>query len=1501
MGLLGKTVFAKRLNKSNLFVLAVLVSAILCTVVSAGAYAEVQSAEGIFTDANDVRWEYVHVVDTETSKEAVAIKYFDKPASMTTIVIPSLSDVIANVPNASQNLDTYYLDDANDEYQAAHFSETKRVSTAQINKIDMSNTAKIQISGIRPMIDPEVETELVFGEQMVISDLLSNVSYAIGMCNGNDFSPIPRWIDTYRCDNEIRKVYTVNEIKTYMPSWYLLTSEEKQTRRFTLDELNAGLGLGLSSTALERKFYEGGLAHYYLPEGVAPESNMWYYYSFEASGIPDIQWRFSQEGVFSGYKLKLTNLGNFNYVGWGAFSNTTLDEDSRVVTLMSGYDGDSIFANSNVKKVILTNNHYGDRTFANCSDITEIDFGDAEMISTEMFMGTNLGSLDLSNTSVKTIRPRGFKNANISDLNIDGVQRLEHQAFMGNGELTEIYLPKSINWLGGAIFEECNNILKATIAYDTLTSGTASTFHAAFQNSSDSFYSQSKLEELVILAPYAEDEEVSPTHVTYDDYKWHWYYTNEWVDNNFDRTSGNQYGWTHNTGYEKEYASEDQFAHVDTYKNVIAPVYFSQLKSLKKITIGEGYEYIGAMAFWDTGYNPGLSSYLSADDWLSFEENNGYASGQKMFERLTLPSTLKGVGNLAFNSIGGKDIGLVIPEGIEYIGIAAFRGVMSLEIENFDFPNLKFLGDEAFMATRVKNVVLHDSLEYFGRLVFANCPYIHDVTIDFDIYNPAKNAYYNTSRPYINGSNVFGEYQYDALRTHFGVSTDYWGDNLSDEQLDIMGVEYGIRKMDGKRLKKYGTIKYTDKVVANYPNNAQYNAANNGPYFAALIMDKVDLGDCGWTATKDHYFSAATIGEVVLPHGLTSIGKSAFNTTSIDKELIIPDSVYGISPEAFNQARVAKNGYETIKITKLPSSLQYVQDYVFYGDSNLTAPINVDLKTVYRGAFTGTGVTDIVLKDSLIFIEETAFVGIPTLKNITIDFDLAGSNIYTSHYNFVNLFNQANEAPYDDVVLNLENLTFTSKNQTAPVSSQMKSWPYCEYGVYVSGNYGYCYNSDGSHSRTRLTPRETYTTSFFYNVNANKIDLSETGWNSIPLNMFLNVKANELLLPNSIEEIPSAAFYNAEIGGELKIPDGVKHIDVAFANAKFDTIILPIALETAYNSPFWEAEAETVIIPEGTKVITQQLFNGLSATTIEIPQSIEKIGESAFYNNEFLAMDLDLPNLKEIGKNAFMKTSIRDVVLHDKLESIGEGAFQYVPTLRNLTLDCDFYGINNNHSFYSIFSTTDRDKTSQTQITDIATFGKITFTDKNITTPYGTSFLAFNIDEFDMSNVKWEEIPGYTFFKTTINKPVVFPSSVKLINGGAFQWANFKISNGLPEGLEKIYYAAFYGADCFDDLVIPSTILTIQPEAFNAGDRDIHYNTVTIKPKTMSYTQSSGQAIFQMFWNAKIDKMVIESEVLPIMGTLDKDDSEKYIMESGHFVCYDDANTFDNSTHFFCF
>ena len=131
----------------------------------------------------DARWEYILEDATADKPQELTIKFYDKTPSATTVVVPSLDWLKSNVPGASADLDTYLLKNANSTQQDANYpSFTRRAPTADTTKLDMTNTSKIQIFGVKPMINPSIETELIFGSNMVIGESGRDLKVTVSTC-----------------------------------------------------------------------------------------------------------------------------------------------------------------------------------------------------------------------------------------------------------------------------------------------------------------------------------------------------------------------------------------------------------------------------------------------------------------------------------------------------------------------------------------------------------------------------------------------------------------------------------------------------------------------------------------------------------------------------------------------------------------------------------------------------------------------------------------------------------------------------------------------------------------------------------------------------------------------------------------------------------------------------------------------------------------------------------------------------------------------------------------------------------------------------------------------------------------------------------------------------------------------------------------------------------------------------------------------------------------------
>ena len=1128
------------------------------------------TTSNLFEDARGVTWYYELVTDDSTNEEEkVSIALYDRPADMATIVVPSYEEVIV-ASGATSNLETYFLVDADMNYLDETYgaSHPRTTPTSDVTKIDMTNTSKIQILGIDPIINnTDVEVELVFGENMVIGDgvtITKNAEYFLCI-------RMEHWGNYYYC-GATGEQHTQENIQP--ANWDEMTIIEQMDYQITPEDL--GLGSFNEYGEIDASDYDASKDYV----------NSMY-----------TQTVVNENGAFSGYKLKLTNLENIKYIGWFAFKNSVFNTANQNITIAANQTaGQGAFENTNVKSVTFNNTETSANMFKDCSELTTVNFGNLETISYGAFENTNFGpSLDFAETNVKRILGGAFRNAGLTSIKLDGVEKLGREAF-ANNDIRELTLPKSINELTDeGVFSGNDNLTKLTIAYDTQTSGTLYPLHAVLGKDvqNDQNATSRKIKEVNIIAPYGENEQVSATHLNYIEYK---------------DAAG--------TGGDDSDEDLVNYGNVNSYKNVLAKGYFWGFTGLEKVTIGEGYEFIGAQAFYQNGLDLNLGGGMFFIKHFNYYLDNGYYTPLKS---VTLPETLKGVGFLAFGNHYNPDFTINLPESLEFIGTYAFYYDIGMH-NDIDLPNLKYIGSHAFFVAGVHNVALHDSLQKIGQAPFMSAYNIHDVTIDFDIYDSNRQL-----------SGIFG------------------GNGYTTGMLGSLYMGSGQEKLDD---------------------------------IPAAIRDDVDI-------------------EIV------------------------------VSP------RSRDNSYRKI----------------------------------------GT-------------------------------------------------------------------VTFTKKVQTPTNVNWM-----------------------------------------FGGTAAAKIDLSKTGWKEVPNNSFVEVVADEVLLPEHTESIGSTAFQVTRIKNELVLPNTLKSIGSEAFNNDYEN-----RREFYYTDGKDYYHFGEKLDPLPSSIPTPSLSHGVKITAL--PNSLESIGYAAFYGDVYLAADFNLPNISRVEAVSFTKTSLKNIYLGDNITSLGVGAFTFIPTTESIIIDLDLF----NPSIYSygffngLFTSTAQDKFSYD---GQGNFKNITFTSKAITMPragMGSIFQNFTIEKFDMSKTPWVDIPstygmigshigeillpenleiiplGF-FYQVEAENPIVIPSTVKTIDKFAFQWSNLTIKDGLPEGIETIDDAAFYGAKANDNLVIPNTVNFLGFSSFNAGDRDIEYKSVTIRPD-LDYSKTDNQAIFQLFWNASIDQLIVESSMLPVLGTL---------------------------------
>ena len=703
--------------------------------------------------------------------------------------------------------------------------------------------------------------------------------------------------------------------------------------------------------------------------------------------------------VFRDKKINISNLDKVTGISGGAFYNTSFaDTDIKLPNLFSL--GAGSFEQSNITSLEINSGALGVSSFKNCKSLTSvkllervtrlndsafegdenltsftfnnvtsvgnrvfkdctkwnIDIGNTkiENLGSEVFSGctsftkttipskvTKLnyqafyqsGMIDVNINNVYDIDTQAFDGCNLSSIDLKNVERIWYGAF-ANNHLTEVYLPKSIvNIYTASIFYN-NPLRKLTIAYDTLiartysytSNGNTYTYtssdfgthnHIWVILDGDGYYSDRTkntsnfLEEVVLIPPYKEGEEIDlSNHLGYQDliryYRW---------------------GTTDDTENKK----------VLDYKNVVGAMQLYNLPKLKKVTIGEGYEFLGAQ---------------------NFAHNNN------SLEDVILPSTLKGIGYAAFQrndysyEVGGffgknKPIKVNLPESLEYIGYCAFQKV-NLVNTKIDLPNLKFLKEFAFQYSNISEIILHDKLEKVDVNAFNMAPNLKNITFDCDYFGVVSNK-----------SGGIGQ---QFMAHEFLPYTFVYSGN------EIISMHY-----DTEKPIQLNEIKFTEKAVTP-PNETLAMFFNNK-------IKVIDLEDVAWTELESNSFMGVDAETVKLPKNLTKIEHHMFYGAKISNPLVLPSHITEICYQAFMNSNIAE-----IDLSNNPN-LTKIDSHAFYNTSNLKKiKLYHDLDlTIDEHAFHGSGLISLNDTDGfdlsnkkLTLNGDCVFQGMPNIKNLEI-------------------------------------------------------------------------------------------------------------------------------------------------------------------------------------------------------------------------------------------------------------------------------------------------------------------------------------------------------------------------------------------------------------------------------------------------------------------------------------------------------------------------------------
>ena len=155
----------------------------------------------------------------------------------------------------------------------------------------------------------------------------------------------------------------------------------------------------------------------------------------------------------------------------------------------------------------------------------------------------------------------------------------------------------------------------------------------------------------------------------------------------------------------------------------------------------------------------------------------------------------------------------------------------------------------------------------------------------------------------------------------------------------------------------------------------------------------------------------------------------------------------------------------------------------------------------------------------------------------------------------------------------------------------------------------------------------------------------------------------------------NSLFHTSDMPGrELVIPEGVKHIkESAFANARIKSVSFPNSLETIGEKAFYSIDCLTEIkLNDGLTEIGNGAFEETGIIGVKIPGTVKRIGKEAFLrcgSKEKVGRKSSLSKILDDDFSVELKIDYRfDVELSEGLEEIEDRAFAYCQGLKMINL-----------------------------------------------------------------------------------------------------------------------------------------------------------------------------------------------------------------------------------------
>lgn len=702
---------------------------------------------------------------------------------------------------------------------------------------------------------------------------------------------------------------------------------------------------------------------------------------------------------------------------------------------------------------------------------------------------------------------------------------------------------------------------------------------------------------------------------------------------------------------------------------------FMNCTTLTKVSIPESVTSIGSYAFSGcTGLTElMLPSNLTTIGDYAFNDCTGLACG------LTVPNSVTTIGSYAFHGCVGLTGALVIPNLVSSIGDHAFENCSSLTGELDLSSGITHIGEYAFNGCTgfTGSLNLPEDLTELGAYAFCSCRgFSGELVIPNGVTRIAAGTFSGLS-------------QITSITIGAGVSSIYTCSNTQShpayQMTGVTELSFAGATPPAFTNSTYAFFSNMSKLTVIYVPEASFETYVTA--FSSYLGSNIRL--MASDSESDFLIQDGILvgylgkgGEVVIPDGVTSIGKHAFRNCKTVTKVTFPDSLINIGDYAFC------NTTGMTGTLVIPGSVVTIGDSAFSSCRAAGLELGYGIQTIGVSAFSNcsklTG--DLSIPDSVTSIGRNAFYycdglnGTLTLSNNMTQIE-AGTFLYCSRI--------TGEVVIPDCVTFVGNLSFGYMSSITSIVVGKNVETIANGGYSDQKAFNKCTSVKSITFKSESPPSGQYIESL---TSLETVFVPQESYSDYVLAFYSKISANaRFSCHDSIEEMyirdgVLIAYFGP--GGEVEIPDSVTAIGPGafFRCEDLTKVTIPEGLTMMDVVSFKEcANLAEVNLPDTLREIGAYAFCGCtSLTSICLPSELEEIGTGSFQNCVGLTGDLEIPGkVTSFGNSAFYGcTHLTGLILYDGLTSIPIYAFSNCTGLSGNLVIPDSVTAVGNYAFY---------------------------------------------------------------------------------------------------------------------------------------------------------------------------------------------------------------------------